>query len=497
MYNFEFFYFNIIIFLNREIIPFTSTQIMNIQEGITITPVFKEEIKVNPLFKKETEITKANFGEAIQQAIEIEIATIPVYLYTYYSINRTPNQATISDSIVQALVKNGMPPIDAEVIAKNLSADIMVFANKAGALIMSVAIEEMLHMALSSNLKQALVGMPILTGKSPSKWPTCLPGHIPSFEINKAPLSLKQVMTFLEIESPTPLPEKKLLTAIPYRTIGEFYDMIKEYISNNKLSYNAKRPQLVPKMGYYASNNIDTTFYDKEHKARLVNAEDSGDLVAIHDMHSALMAIDIIVEQGEGNAYAPGLTSTGTVDCKLYPADYDDANFQEFSHFEKFARIYCQYEHMNHKLEQLGIGKDVGTYFVNKIPTNPLTEYYPAKIQALSNLLNAVYTYIFVMTEGCYRPSQSKHTQYEIFMFGIHKSMIFILNSLCGDIMQLKYLDKDGIELLAAPTFENYPFDRLSTPKAQIIALYTTAIDAGLNESYLGARIHDLPDVAL
>jgi len=52
----------------------------------------------NLFFKKESEVTPANLGDAIQQAIEIEIATIPVYLYTYYSINRSPDQDTISGS---------------------------------------------------------------------------------------------------------------------------------------------------------------------------------------------------------------------------------------------------------------------------------------------------------------------------------------------------------------------------------------------------------------
>jgi len=451
----------------------------------------------NNLFKTENEINPTNFGEALQQAIEIEIATIPVYLYTYYSINRSPNQDAISGSIAQALVRKGTPVGEANATALNLSADIMVFANKAGALIMSVAIEEMLHMALSSNVKQALVGHPDLTGKSPSVWPTCLPGHVPEFEINKAPLSLDQLMTFLKIESPKPLPEKQLLGAIPYRTIGEFYKMIKEYITGNDLVYH-DRPQLVPGRGYYAQNNIDTTYYDKEHKAHLVNNPDSGDLITVHDRNSALMAIDIIVEQGEGNEDAPGLTDKGGVDCTLYPSDYDYPDFKELSHFEKFARIYCRYEYLNHQFDKLGIGvDDIGIYFVNKIATNPVTADYPANIQAMSNLLNAVYTYIFVMTEGCYK--KDGHTQYEIFMFGIHKSMIFILNSLCGQIMGMSYTDKkDGkTTYMAAPTFEDYPFGLVSSPKQQVIATYNAAIAAGIDVSYLGQRIQDLPDVAL
>jgi len=229
-----------------------------------------------------------------------------------------------------------------------------------------------------------------------------------------------------------------------------------------------------------------------------VNNPDSGDLITVHDRNSALMAIDIIVEQGEGNEDAPGLTDKGGVDCTLYPSDYDYPDFKELSHFEKFARIYCRYEYLNHQFDKLGIGvDDIGIYFVNKIATNPVTADYPANIQAMSNLLNAVYTYIFVMTEGCYK--KDGHTQYEIFMFGIHKSMIFILNSLCGQIMGMSYTDKkDGkTTYMAAPTFEDYPFGLVSSPKQQVIATYNAAIAAGIDVSYLGQRIQDLPDVAL
>src|SRR5476651_1183028 len=209
-------------------------------------------------FSPDSEVTPANLGQAIQQAIEIEIATIPVYLYTYYSINRAPDQDVISGSLVQALLKEGMSTQEANQVALELSAEIMVYANKSGALIMSVAIEEMLHMALSSNLKQALAGLPQLAGKTPNTWPAYLPGHIPPFPINRDKFSLDQLMTFLEIESPKALPDPKLLTAIEYKTIGEFYLMIKKCITTNDLPYNTHSPQLLPGKGYYANNNIDT-----------------------------------------------------------------------------------------------------------------------------------------------------------------------------------------------------------------------------------------------
>jgi hypothetical protein len=100
------------------------------------------------------------------------------------------------------------------------------------------------------------------------------------------------------------------------------------------------------------------------------------------------------------------------------------------------------------------------------------------------------------MTEDCYL--KSGNTQWEIFMFGIHKSMIFILNSLCGDIMKLSYTSPvDGNVYAAAPTFEDYPFGLLSSPKSQMIDLFTAAVAVYPTISYLSQRILDLPDVPL
>lgn len=468
-------------------------------------------MQLTKFFRDETPVTPENLGEAIQQAIEIEIATIPVYLYTYYSVNRVPSQDVVSGTLVQALTGKGMPLPEANRVALDLSAQIMVHANKVGATIMSVVMEEMLHLALSSNLKQALVGGPLLTGRSPSSYPTMLPGHVPEFPINLAPFSLSQVMTFLKIESPKPLPTDVGLRApIPYRTIGEFYGMIKTCLDENELTYDTERPQLVPGRRYYSPNMIDTVFYDKQHKPQYVDADDSGDLVHVVDRASADKAINQIVEQGEGNPGDRGLNPDGSVNCEAIPeAAYDDPDREELSHFAKFAQIYCDYNDLAAQFASYGLDPDVGRYFVVNVPTNPSTASYPSSgvigadgtkypegtLQAVSTLLSAVYTYLFVMTEACYRQGQG-NTQYEIFMFGIHKTMIFILDAICGDIKGLTYTD-GGQTYTAAPTFENYPFGLMSSPKSQLVGLYNTAVKLYPTISYLGQRINDLPDVPL
>ena len=79
----------------------------------------------------------------LQTAIEIELATIPIYLYTYYSLIRN---AESGENIDEA----------------------QLYANKAGGVIMSVAVEEMLHMSLSSNVLFSLGVAPLLYGKAPA-----------------------------------------------------------------------------------------------------------------------------------------------------------------------------------------------------------------------------------------------------------------------------------------------------------------------------------------
>jgi hypothetical protein len=448
------------------------------------------------------EVTPENLGEAMAQAIGIEIATIPVYLYTYYSIDRTPGdslkpgQDAISGRLVQALMAKGMALEQANKVALDLSADIMVFCNKAGAVILSVAIEEMLHMSLASNVCQALVGTPRLIGKSPGPpWPVQLPGHEPEFDINLAPFSLEQLITFLKIESPTPLPTEMLAAApIPYKTIGEFYKMIIECIRKNDLEYFPERPQLVPGRHYYAQNNIDTLYYDKEHKPVYVNADDSGDLIHVTDRRSAVAALKLIMDQGEGHM-GTGMGPNDEVPCKKPDGqDFDDKTKQELCHFDKFAEIYCDYEALEGQFKGYNLG-GISNYFVINAPTNPTSaDYTDPALKAMAVLINGVYSYIFVMSEACYK--QDGNTQYETFMFGIHKSMIFILNSLCGDIVKMTYT-ANGQNYNAMPTFENYPFGLLNSPKSQLIDLYNAALALNPGAAYLQQRFLDLPDVPL
>lgn len=464
---------------------------------------------------------------ALQQAINLEIATIPVYLYTYYSIDRTPDQADLIKAIKKDLPKS-MPSKKAAAFAKNYALDVMLYANKAGSLIMSVVVEEMLHMALSSNVKQALFGPPKLVGQTPS-FPTSLPGHQPPFPINLGKFSMNQLMTFLKIESPLHFNDievgkmtkkhSSVVKAFKYDTIGDFYQGIENCINKNfKAKSNYHRTsgptaQLVPGKGYYAQNNIDTVYYNKSHKPQFPNADDSGDLVHVVDRKSAIEALHEVVEQGEGHNVkgktGDHLSANGTVSKELIAKinrgdfsdlDYDDKekdNKKELSHFARFLELYCNGQALAERLKEATGKDDFEKYFVKDVPENPTEKLYSGtvnkKVLANSKLTNAIYTYLFLMSESCY--FNEGNTQFELFMFGIHKSMIWILSGLCGDMMNMKYVQTTkGVnkKYLAAPTFEDYNFKgSKKSPKEQLIELSNAA-----GGSYTDL-INVLPDVSI
>ena len=100
------------------------------------------------------------------------------------------------------------------------------------------------------------------------------------------------------------------------------------------------------------------------------------------------------------------------------------------------------------------------------------------------------------MAEACYKTAG--HKQYEIFMFGIHKSMIWLLDNLCGTMAKLNYTDSHGQTQNVAATLEDYNFDPSSSPKSQIIDLAGIAIaSSSIVSQGLLDRIKDLPDVPL
>ena len=396
----------------------------------------------------------------LQTAVEVELATIPIYLYTYYSIVRVPGD------------ENKAKPTPEQ-----------LFANKAGATIMSVAVEEMLHMSLSSNVLYSMGQQPEIYLKSPAHYPTNLPGHA---ELNPdghgkvalplAKFSLEQLWQFLDIE----YPEK--VDAPPeganWETIGQIYSYIRCLISCNKLTdgdfrHGAAENQI--QSAYYAPNNIDTTYakggYDKNQapagkksaakQAKFTNREDShadsphgkrGTLFTVGSKLDAIIAIDTICDQGEGFSHTK----------------FDDPSKHEESHYYKFLTLQSEmagYEQQSDRRPKLPPSPPPAkTQFTSKqlanahvvvnYPDNPTTMKYPAEFTDLSNFTTGVYQYMLLMTETIYKVKGFEQKRF--FAQGMHMSMIWILDKLCQAMRGLSYT-QGGVEYTLAPTFENTP----------------------------------------
>jgi hypothetical protein len=187
--------------------------------------------------------------DALQSAIKLEHATIPVYLYALYSLDPTKNAA-------------------------------------AWEIITSVVIEEMLHMTLACNLLNALGGNPEIDkpGFIPT-YPGPLPGGVEGdLTVHLAPFSHDQLADFMKIEEPEdplhfPVVEARALG--PPQTIGQFYAEIKRQITA---------------LG-------DGAFTGPPSKQ--VGPDRLGGSIVVSDVATASQAIDTIVEQGEGTKESP------------------------------------------------------------------------------------------------------------------------------------------------------------------------------------------------
>ncbi len=432
------------------------------------------------LYANKPDQVLVKLKECLQIAVEIELATLPVYLYTYYSINR-------------GLSKD----------PQNTS-DLSLFADKAGGIIMSVAVEEMLHMSLASNVLFALGEQPKVYGRSPdfnsvAGGGTNLPFHTPNGPDGKPiaipldGLNYDTLWGFLEIEYPKQASDE--LKEHNWDTIGDFYSYIRclistSFITDEDFTVGSTDKQI--SNDYYGQNCIDTVYPDSGFDASLVpeasgsaasvakfpNSGDSHagyvvpigeeqpesnseELNKVHDKASAIQAIATICDQGEG--YTDPATQEQSKD------DTPEGSKTEESHYYKFLKLQSELTPYTPDAEALSksptppaaAAKQWAPNDLSQIcynyPKNPIVAVYPEEFQDLSNLCNGVYQYLLLMTEATY--TVSGKTQVELFNVGVHKAMIWILDKLIQGMRGFNTTMKTGActtqNCALAPTFEN------------------------------------------
>jgi hypothetical protein len=404
----------------------------------------------------------------LQTAIGIELATIPIYLYTYYSIVRNATSGEDVDPV-------------------------QTYANMAGAAIMSVAVEEMLHMSLGCNILHAMGVPPQLYRKAPDSYPTELPHHRKQgppgpdgkteVKIPLAKLGFMQLWHFLQIEYP------EQWDAPPqddnWDTIGQFYSYIRCLMSTNFITdadfqrgaeANAMQPF------NYSPNNVDTVYppgkfdpwkpskpaplpswaakdkYPSGSDAALyLDSDDShagpNQLVTVRSRHQAFEAITTICDQGEGYPVP-----------RVGPDEHDDFPAKnELSHYMKFLYLqasFVDYPTTKEKLPpqppppkpQLPTMSDPGLLasgMVIDFPDNPTAKGYPEEYRPFADFCSACFQYMLIMSETVYRVP---HTEQRLFFNeGLHRSMIWILDKYARTIRNIPLANGKYM----APVFEN------------------------------------------
>lgn len=433
----------------------------------------------------------------VQTACEIELATIPIYLFSYYSIQRDQHTG------------EAIKPVD-------------VYANYAGSQLMSVAVEEMLHMSLSANLYFALFGeSPKLYRKSPAAFPAQLPYHNPiggfgpkgkhddKVLIPLAPFSLEQLWHFLQIENPgykDLMPKDK-----DWDTIGQFYSYIRCLIYSPTLTdedFRVGKAEMQIQAYNYSPNNIDTVSpkgpfnawkapscpASAAKSAQYANTASSHtgatELITISSKLHAIQAIDTVCDQGEGFNHSK----------------WDDPKHYEYSHYYKFLRLQAQLEGYSRHVEQLvptppppaAISPTISNAqlasFVIDFASNPTTASYPAELQAISNFCNGLYQYMLIMTEVIFCvPAQadrpvSQQSQKMYFNIALHRSMIWVLDKFIRTIRQIP-LPNGGF---MAPTFEFVDLGQHLESYGNLKKLGKAAIQATTNNPNLSDLSSDI-----
>lgn len=204
----------------------------------------------------------------VQTAIDLEFSTLPPYLYALFSI---------------------LPGTNASAFGR----------------LKGIVLEEMIHMCLACNIKNAIGGTPAI---NPPHYPGPLPGDVAGgLVVHLLPFSQAAAEQGKAIEEPSkPIdpPQLAALAAAPSITIGEYYHLLDLALSE------------LPASTWIANHNQidDSQFFP-------------GQIYAINNYDDAHRAIHEIVSEGEGTPVTP--------DGQGSPLDFED----ELAHYYRFWEI--------------------------------------------------------------------------------------------------------------------------------------------------------------
>jgi len=307
----------------------------------------------------------------------------------------------------------------------------------------------MLHLGLAGNVFCAIGGAPKVYGE---KYTPIFPVNI--FYEDKVKLELKpatkeNIHTFVKLEEP--IPEFKFFALdaniLPeYHSIGEFYEATLTGLKILYEKYKSEGKELFdPKTISKQFQTADGSWYDD-------------DMTVIHDLDSAVKAMTIIIEQGEGST---GQSIKNTVQ----------------SHYQVFKELY-----------------DEHPLICYPIVENPVTENFKDEtIYKVMVACDAAYCYLLLTIEKMWiydGPSRGR-----LVTNNIMNLMLTVLRPFALFLVTQPL--KDGKN--AAPPFNLYKFDEKSSAFEQLKVLTSEALNAYPNATELKPverAVNDLIDIS-
>uniref|UniRef100_UPI003F49460E ferritin-like domain-containing protein n=1 Tax=Cupriavidus yeoncheonensis TaxID=1462994 RepID=UPI003F49460E len=367
-----------------------------------------QDMEVGPL-EQELEALR----RFLQAALKLEHATLPPYMTALYSLGA------------------GVPWEVIEVYR-------------------SVLVEEMLHMVLAANVLNAIGGKPVTYGQDfMPDYPARLPYDVDNIEVSLLGFSHAAVAQGLAIERPKRVDPARLrqlahLTATrglvnaagagtsavpevpPGMTIGEFYHFIEGKLRAVVARYGPPRVftgnvahQIGPDIYYY---------------------EGAGNVVPVHDLDSAIEAMEVIRDQGEGASHG-----IWTGDRKMFH------DFPEVAHYFRFnqlalGRLYVEGDTV--ASGPTGPTLEVPWEHASHIVANAKVSQYPAgsEVRAHADAFNRAYCSLLRSIDRAFNGQPN-------LLLGAVPHMLAI-KDLAARLMRNPFPGREAEGLHAAPTFE-------------------------------------------
>ncbi|MBP2326610.1 CDGSH-type Zn-finger protein [Kibdelosporangium banguiense] len=328
----------------------------------------------------------------LQWAIELEHATIPPYMCALYSLDPERNGEAVH-------------------------------------VVGSVLAEEMLHLALAANLLNAVGGRPELdTPRLLPAYPHPLPHGDRSVEVHLAPFGPQALDLFLRIEQPASADAPP--QSDQYQTIGQFYAAIEAGIG-----------RLCTELG-----EAEVFCGDPERQIGAFHLRGGGgQVIAVHDLKSAMAALAEIIEQGEGAARTD-----------VWDGDHDvfHPEREEVAHYYRFQELRLGRRYRTGDTPQSGpTGEQITVDFDGVLPMrhNPRITDYPhdSAIRVAQEEFNHTYSTLLHLLERAFNGSPS--------LMRVATGMMYALRAQAKALMSMP--TGDG-QTNAGPTFEYVPPER-------------------------------------